>query len=147
MFSFSSLLDLLGKLCIPLVIAFVSYLLAKRQLNSSNVNQFRQRWMEDFRSTVSLFIAKAETVSIIDLDDSESYMKHFQEFVQTQMKIELLLNYEDDDHSKFVKKLNELRGIIHKKTVNNKNMRECIQEILEAAKDQLYSEWMIIKKA
>jgi len=125
MFSFSSLLDLLGKLCIPLVIAFVSYLLAKRQLNSSNVNQFRQRWMEDFRSTVSLFIAKAETVSIIDLDDSESYMKHFQEFVQTQMKIELLLNYEDDDHSKFVKKLNELRGIIHKKTVNNKNKYKC----------------------
>jgi hypothetical protein len=102
--------------------------------------------MEDFRSTVSLFIAKAETVSIIDLDDDESYMKHFQEFVQTQMKIELLLDYENDDHNQFISKLEELRDIIHKKNVNNKKMQECINEILEAAKDALYDEWMIIKK-
>jgi len=141
------IIEMLRYLLIPLVIAFVSYYLAKRQLNSSNINLFRQRWMEDLRSNVSLFIAKAETISIIDLDDDEAYMKHFQELVQTQMKVELLLDSEEEDHNKLIEEMDKLRDLIHEKEINDEKVQDSIYHILESTKDALYNEWMIIKKA
>lgn len=140
------LVELLRYLLIPLVIAIVSYFLARRQLNGSNVNLFRQKWMDDLRNSVSLFISKAELISIVDLDDGETYFKHYQELTQMQAKVELLLDAEDEQHKKLVKKMVELREIIHENKIKEKKMQQCLDDVLALTKVALNKEWMIIKR-
>lgn len=44
--------DLLGKICIPLVIGFISYFIAKKNINATGITQFRQKWIDTLRESI-----------------------------------------------------------------------------------------------
>jgi len=65
------ILDILGKICIPLFIVLITFVIARKQIINTGVTQFRQKWIDNLRDAISLYIAKAEMISILDLDDEE----------------------------------------------------------------------------
>ncbi|WP_426670537.1 hypothetical protein ACPPVU_04670 [Mucilaginibacter sp. McL0603] len=131
---------LLDKLCIPIIIAALSYFLAKRQLLSGNMLQFRQRWIDDLRNAISLFIAKAEMISIIDLDDDDSYFSHSMELSQMQNKVELMLNPNVDTQQIIINRMSDIKKIIHEEEVNEDKLKALINDLLEMSRGVLSKE-------
>lgn len=143
------LLDLGGKVLIPLIIGWVSYKIARRQISNSGVTQFRQKWIDNVRDAISVFIAKAEVISMLDYDEDEAYFEHFKELSQMQHKIELFLNPQEEDHNEIVELLNDIREIIHEETIDEKledKMYDKIQKLLNVSKRVLKREWNVVKK-
>lgn len=53
------------------------------------------------REAISLFIAKAEMIAMLNLDDDENYFEHYKE-LSTTNKIELMLNPDEKGHNKII---------------------------------------------
>jgi hypothetical protein len=133
-------LDFLDKSCIPIIIAVLSYYLAKRQLLSGNVLQFRQRWIDDLRNAISLFIAKAEMISMLDLNDDDAYFSHIMEFSQMQNKVELMLDLNKKDQQDISDIMNSIRENIHEDEINETELNELINSLLETSRTVLNEE-------
>jgi len=141
-------LDLGGKILIPLTIGWVSYIIARRQIANSGVTQFRQKWIDNVRDAISIFIAKAEVISLLDFEEEEPYREQFKELSQMQHKIELFLNPNENDHNEIVKLMDEIRDIIHEEDLNDKledKLYDKIQELLDVSKRVLKREWNVVK--
>jgi hypothetical protein len=54
---------------ISVTAVIVTYIVAKQNRWNTGVTQFRQRWIDNLRDAISLFIAKAEMIYMLDLDD------------------------------------------------------------------------------
>ena len=129
---------------------FVTYIVAKQNRWNTGVTQFRQQWINNLRDAISLFIAKAELISMLDLDDN-AYYAHFEELSQMNSKIELLLNPTEDDHNELVDKMGEIRELIHSEITEDfeefEDMVENnVQELLEISKRVLKKEWNVVKQ-
>ena len=143
------LLDLAGKIIIPLIIGYVSYNIARRQIVNSGITQFRQKWIDNLRDAISLFIAKAEAISTLDYEDDEAYVEHFTELSQMQSKIELFLNPKEDDQDKIMELMEDIREIIHEENWTNdveKELERSIEELLEVSRRVLRREWRRVKE-
>jgi hypothetical protein len=145
--SFVNLVDLFSKLLIPIIIGYVTYLIAKRQIANSGVTQFRQNWINELRSTISLFISKAELISILDVDDEKNYREAFKDFCQCQYKIELLLNPNESDHNSIITHLEKIRQLIHTEDeIDEEELDQSIVILLEVTKRVLKREWQVVKR-
>lgn len=146
----SYVLDLLGKVCIPIIIGVITFIVAKKQITNAGVTQFRQKWIDNLRDAISIYIAKAEMISMLDFDDDKTYFEHFKELSQMQYKIELMLNSSESDHADIVEIIGEIRDIIHDEDINEdeleNNLGELILELVEVSKRVLKREWSIVKK-
>lgn len=146
----SDFFQLISTIVIPLFVIGITFLIAKRQILNTGVTQFRQQWIDNLRESISIFIAKAEMISMLDLDDDDGYLEHFKELSQTHHKIELMLNPEEDDHNKIIEKLDEIRELIHDEEIGEDELEEkldnVIVELLEVSKRTLKREWNVVKK-
>ena len=145
-----NLADILSNICIPLIIGWITFIIAKRQIRGSGVTQFRQQWINDLRESISLFITKAELISMLDLDDDETYFDCFEELSQTQNKIELMLNPEEDDHNEVIAILDNMRELAHDEKLREDKlearMNKEIEKLLAVSKRVLKREWNVVKK-
>lgn len=170
LFNKNDLLDLMGKICIPLVIGYITYAVAKKNINAAGVTQFRQKWIDNLRESISLFITQAEMISILpfeeevdedEIDEDEyeiieeptnedPYYAHFKELIQMQHKIELLLNPNEDDHNEIVNLLEEIRIWVHEQNVSEEvheeKLEKLIKKLMDVTKRVLKREWSIVKK-
>lgn len=148
-FSIDYITDILGKICIPIIIGAITFIIAKKQITNAGVTQFRQKWINDLRDSISLFIAKAEMISVIDLDDNENYYRNFTELAQTQHKILLLLNPLENDHKEIGKVLDEIRDLIHEEDISDDSLDEemdkKINELIKISQAVLKREWNVVK--
>ena len=127
----------------------MTYIVAKQNRWNTGVTQFRQKWIDNLRDAISLFIAKAEMISMLDLDD-EAYYDHYEELSQMHTKVELLLNPIEDDHNELVEKMNEIRELIHDEITEDadefENMVDNkVKELLIISKRVLKKEWIVVK--
>jgi len=122
--------DLLGKICIPLIIGYITYIIAKKQITSTGVTQFRQKWIDNLRDAISLYIAKAEMISMLDFDDDEKYFEHFKELSQMQYKIELMLNSSEKDHNEVIEYVGNIRDLIHDEEIHEDELDERLNELI-----------------
>jgi hypothetical protein len=143
----SQFLGVIDKVLIPIIVAFITYIIARKQITNSSVTQFRQRWIDDLRNAVSLYIAKAELIQMLKIDDDEGYFQHFTDFAQTQHKIELLLNPTDGNHGYVIICLENLRETAHWETeVDPSVVRDEIINLIDAVRAVIKDEWLSIKK-
>lgn len=143
------LLDLAGKIIIPLIIGYVTYIISRKQIANSGVTQFRQKWIDSLRDAISLFIAKAEVIATLDYEDEETYVEHFFELSQMQGKIELYLNPNEDDHIEIIALMEDIREIIHEENWTDKvedKLNESIEELLDISRKVLRREWKKVIK-
>jgi len=134
---------------ISVIAVIVTYIVAKQNRWNTGVTQFRQKWIDNLRDAISLFIAKAEMISMLDLDD-EAYYDHYEELSQMHTKVELLLNPIEDDHNELVEKMNEIRELIHDEITEDadefENMVDNkVKELLIISKRVLKKEWIVVK--
>ncbi len=141
--------NIVSTMLIPLIIGWITFVIAKKQIRGTGVTQFRQQWINNLTEAISLFIAKAEVISILDLDD-EDYTVHFKELSQTQHKIELMLNPKEKDHNELNEAIDIVRDLIHDEDLEdnelNEKMNEEIEKLLAVAKRVLKREWEVVKK-
>jgi len=144
------LIDLLGKICIPVIIGYITFAVAKKQITNAGVTQFRQKWIENLRDSLSIFIAKAEMISMLDFDEDEEYFEHFKELSQMQHKVELLLNPTETDHNEIVALIGDIRELVHDKEIQEDEldtiMDEKIEGLMEVSKRVMKREWNVVKK-
>ena len=144
------LLAILDRLCIPIIVAVITYVIAKKQIVNSGVTQFRQKWIDDLRNSISIFIAQAEMISMLDFDDDKQYFENFQDLSQMQNKIELMLNPLEEDHNQLIEIANKIREIIHDENIDDDELEEVlnkkIDELLDISKAVLKKEWIVIKQ-
>ncbi|MGY4536277.1 hypothetical protein ACVW0P_000684 [Mucilaginibacter sp. UYNi724] len=142
--------DIVEKAIIPIIIGFITYLISKKQIVGTGVTQFRQRWIDELRKAVTLYIAKAEMIAMMDLDDQKTYFSHFQELAQMQYQIELMLNPGEDDHIKINVIAKSIRNIVHDESFSDeileKMLTQKIEQLLKATKSVLKTEWQVVKK-
>jgi hypothetical protein len=146
----NQIVDLLGKICIPLIIGWITFVIAKRNIINTGVTQFRQQWIDNLRNSISVFIAKAEVISLMDFEEDEPYTEQFEELCQMQYKIELLLNPLEDNHNEIISLLESIREIIHDEKISDarmdKELSRNIDDLLDITKTVLKEEWNIVKK-
>jgi len=135
---------------VAIIAVTVTYIAGKRNRWNSGVTQFRQEWINDLRQAISLFIAKAEVISMLDLDDDE-YYEHYQELSESNNMVELLLNPNEDQHNELISKMDEIRELIHDETYNDpdkfeKKVDKKVMELLEISKAVLKTEWNVVKR-
>lgn len=142
--------NLISQILIPILVAVVTYIIAKKQITNAGVTQFRQNWIDNLRDAISLFIAKAEMISVLERDDDENYREHFKELSQMQHKVELLLNPNENDHQEIVDLLEGIRDTIHDDEMDDETLDEKIDELidklLDVSKRVLKREWNVVKK-
>ena len=143
-------LGVLDKVLIPIIIAAITYIIAKKQITNSSITQFRQKWIDDLRNCISIYIAKAEMISMLDLNDDEQYFKHFKELSQMQNKIALMLNPLEKDHNQLIEITEEIRELIHDEDVDDEELEKRLDKkiavLLDVSKIVLKKEWNVIKK-
>lgn len=131
-----------------------TYLASKRNNWNAGVTQFRQQWINNLRDALSLFIAKAETISMTDYHDDNLYFAHFTELSQSYNKVILLLNPNDPDYQAVLKQMDEIRQLIHseeeEKFENDAEFQiyfdNQIAGLLKVSQIVLKREWNVIKK-
>lgn len=142
--------SLISQILIPVLVAIITYIIARKQITNAGVTQFRQNWIDNLRDAISIYVAKAEMITILDFDDDESYLEHFKELSQMQHKIELLLNPNESDHQEIVTLINNIRDIIHDEEIDEKELDKktdnYIDRLMEVTKRVLKREWNIVKK-
>lgn len=140
------IIDLLGKICIPVIIGAITFIIAKRQITNAGVTQFRQKWIDNLRDSISKYVAQAETISMLELNDDISYFREFKELAQTQHKIELMLNREESDHSEIIGHISDIRDLIHENKIDQDKFNEMIKALIGVSQDVLKREWKVVKK-
>lgn len=142
--------SLISQILIPILVAIVTYVIAKRQITNAGVTQFRQNWIDNLRDAISVYVSKAEMITILDFDDDKSYQEHFKELSQMQYKIELLLNPNESDHLEIVSLIRNIRDVIHDEEITDEKMDEqvdnLIDRLMDVTKKVLKREWNVVKK-
>jgi hypothetical protein len=167
------MVDLLGKVAIPLVILLGTLWVAKKQIShaatiaekqftnaaiiaekqiiSSSITQFRQKWIDNLRDAISLFAAKAEMIAMLEPDEDEQYIAHFKELSMMEYKIQLMLNLEEKDHEELITLVEDIRELIHDEESYEDDafdeiLDEGIAELLEVSAKVLKREWNVVKQ-
>ncbi|ESU28726.1 hypothetical protein FLJC2902T_13190 [Flavobacterium limnosediminis JC2902] len=135
-------ITILTSILIPIIIGFITYIIAKKQIINTGVTQFRQQWINSLRDTISVFISRAEYTSI--QENQEKIKEAFREIVEAEFKIELLLNPSEEDHNKLVEKMREIRDLIYF-VPDNDTLDIHIEELLAITKKVLKREWNVVK--
>lgn len=142
--------NLISQILIPVLVAIITYIIAKKQITNAGVTQFRQNWIDNLREAISAYIAKAEMISMLDYDDDENYFEHFKDLSRMQYKIELLLNPNEDDHKEVVNLISDIRDVIHEEDIEDdkldKRIDDLIDRLLDVSKNVLKREWNVVKK-
>jgi predicted RNA-binding protein with EMAP domain len=137
-------ISLIGTILIPIIIGFITYIIAKKQITNTGITQFRQQWINSLRDTLSLFIARVEYTII--QEDNIKIKEAFHEMVEAKFKAEMLLNPNEDDHNALVKKMQEIRHMVYEdESVENKIDDE-VEKLLTISKRVLKREWNVVKK-
>lgn len=141
--------DFAEKIAIPLLVAGITYFIARKQLVNSGLTQFRQRWIDDLRDSISTFITEAEIISMLDMEDDEQYFEHFRELSRMSIRIALMLNPNEEEHNKVKSYVEKIRNIIHDDKISEKKLGQAlnrnIEELLIASKLVLKKEWNRVK--
>ena len=138
--------SLISQILIPILVAFITYIIAKRQITNAGVTQFRQNWIDDLREAISIYIAKAEMISTFDFEDDDNYYDQFEELTHMQHKIELMLNPNEADHVEISKIIEEIREVIHEEELNEPLFDKLIKDLMKITKSVLKREWNVVKK-
>jgi len=142
--------DFAEKIAIPLIVAGITYFIARKQLVNSGVTQFRQQWINDLRNSISLFITEAEIIAMIDMSDDKLYFEHFRELSQMSTRIALMLNPNEEEHESLNRCVEKIRDVIHNEKISEeklgKKLNKNIDELLIVAKQVLKKEWVRVKK-
>ena len=136
---------------VTVLAVIITYVIAKQNRWNTGLTQFRQKWIDELRNAISLFITKAEMIIMFDLDDNKNYFEHFKELSEMNNRVELLLNPTEDDHNEIIEKMNEIREIIHDETYEDHDVLTMdvdakIEELLSITKRVLKKEWNVVKK-
>jgi len=129
---------------IPLIVAVITFRLSMRQITNAGVIQARQLWINALRDTLSTFISRAEFIVITE--DGNKKDEAYQIMVESQYKIELLLNPLEEDHNNINLLLEEIRNIIFEDVIDEGLFDARISELLNHSKRVLKREWNVVKK-
>jgi hypothetical protein len=142
-------LTVITNLFISIYTRKTSITIAKQQITNSGLTQFRKQWIDNLTNSISLFVAKAEMISMLEFDDYENYDEHFQELSQMHYKIELLLNPLEEDHLELVCLIGQIRDIIHDEEMEDDKIENeldnLIAQLMKVAKTVLKREWNVVK--
>jgi len=148
--NWTAITDVLEKVLIPVIIGYITYQISKKQIINAGITQFRQRWIDELREAVTLYIAKAEMIAMLEFGDNEKYSEHFQQLVQMQYQIELMLNPGEEDHNKINIITTNIRNVVHDEHIDNNTLDRLlthkIDQLLKATKVVLKKEWAVVKK-
>ncbi len=136
------IITIFSSILIPVIIGFITYIIAKKQIANTGITQFRQQWISSLRDTLSVFISRAEYTHV--QQDQNEIKRTFRELVEAEFKIELLLNPLEDDHNKLVEKLREIRDLVYF-FPNDETLDNNIDELLQISKKVLKREWNVVK--
>lgn len=139
-----TILDIGGKLLIPIIIGIITFVIAKRQITNTGVTQFRQQWINTLRDTISIFISKAEYTIV--QTDKEKIKEAFSELCLAQYKIEMLLNPQENDHNEIIKQIKEIRYLVYEEPEKEDKIWEEIDKLVQLSKQVLKREWAVVKK-
>jgi peptidoglycan hydrolase CwlO-like protein len=131
-----------SSILIPIIIGFITYIIAKKQITNTGITQFRQQWINSLRDTLSNFISLAEYTNV--QQDQEKIKEAFKEITAAEFKIELLLNPLEEDHKKLTEKMREIRDLIYYPQ-DNDTLDFHIAELLDISKKVLKREWNVVK--
>ena len=142
-FDINIISSILSSILIPIIIGFITYIIAKKQIINTGVTQFRQQWINSLRDTLSTFISLAEYTNVIE--NKIKIKEAFREITAAEFKIELLLNPLEEDHNKLIEKMRKIRDLIYF-FPDNDTLDTHIDELLEISKKILKREWNVVKK-
>ncbi len=138
----------LGTILIPVLVSYITYLIAKKQITNAGVTQFRQQWIENLRNSISDYISKAEflLLEIKTNQRNDQYLIDiYQELLKLRYKIDLMLNPLEDDHKKIIDYLVKIRNGIYDKNVTVFALQTEISQLNEFTKKVLKMEWNVVK--
>lgn len=140
--------QLLGTVVIPIIIGFITYLIAKNQIRNAGVTQFRQQWIENLRKSISDFIGKVEYLSMEIKQNNrndQTIVDMYQDLVRLRYKIDLMLNPKEDDHKLIIEKIIKLRNGLYKPEISTTDIQNEITSLTSTTKDVLKREWKVVK--
>jgi hypothetical protein len=141
--------QLLGTVVIPIIIGFITYMIAKNQIRNAGVTQFRQQWIENLRTSISDFIGKVEYLSLEIKQNNRSdqtIVDMYQDLIRLRYKIDLMLNPKEDDHKLIIEKIVTLRNGLYKPEISTTDIQNEIASLTNTTKDVLKREWTVVKK-
>jgi hypothetical protein len=145
----SEIITVVSSVLIPLIIGTVTFLIAKKQIINTGITQFRQRWIDELRNSISIYISKAEMIAMLEYDEEELYFEYFEELSQMHSKIELMLNPNEAEHNSLLGCISKIRDLIHKEGIKveklEKNLDKAIGQLLIISKTVLKKEWEVVK--
>ncbi|MFN8231155.1 MAG: hypothetical protein U0V03_09575 [Bacteroidia bacterium] len=140
--------QLIGTIIIPILVSFLTYFIAKKQITNAGVTQFRQQWIDNLRNCISEYISKAEFLLLeikINNKNEQSLVDIYQDLIKLRYKIDLMLNPNEDDHKKIIEYLKNIRNGIYDNNVTAENIQTEIAQLNEFTKTVLKKEWNVVK--
>lgn len=140
--------QLIGTIIIPIIIGYITYLIAKKQITNAGVTQFRQQWIDNLRTAISDYISKAEFLLLeikTNKRNEQQLIDIYQELLRLRYKIDLMLNQKEEDHKKIVAFLVSIRNGIYDDKVSIIDLQTNISQLNEFAKTVLKQEWNVVK--
>jgi hypothetical protein len=136
---------------------FVSYTIAKKQINASTVSLNRQQWINTLRDTIADFVSKSSMVYCLGLKhyaDGQS-VPRLEQLNLLSHKIVLSLNPNEDDHKKLSAIMNDIISYIVNSLKERKDtgatevnpiIDEKKNELIGVAQKILKREWNRVKR-
>lgn len=137
-----------GSALIALVVGIMAYQAQRRQARSATAN-FRKEWQAQLRDAISKFVSVAMYVSEeLDQDealrDSRESKRAYQEMVQAQALIHLLLDARKTDHQAIVDLTRDL--VVEIWENKRDNVSDLLQRLITASGVVLDQTWQEMKK-
>jgi hypothetical protein len=147
-----SLISAITALTAIIIGPLVSWKIAKRQISASTITTSRQQWINNLRETISDFLAKANTVYGLAKNHyaNEQSILRIEQLAQLNYKIHLLINPNEEDHSKLARLVDYISSSLNKlaKTEDIDLIHEVgdkQEELIKLSQQILKREWERVK--
>jgi len=122
--------------------------IAKLDFNKTVISGNRQEWINDLRNSISLYMAKIDAYELIVNYEKDNYDKitsKFEEIMNLELKINLLLNPDEKDSKRLKKLIRNYTRAISKEAITQPP-DELKLYISEATQKILKTEWERVKR-
>ena len=130
----------------------ISLLIARRQIRASVISTNRQAWINSLREAIASFLAKeaiARNLNRLSHADSSS-LGRIEEITRLKWHISLLINPQEEDHSRLDSLLDKLTNTINNNNPDSQdvdaNIDDLRQEVIKLSQTIFKREWKRVKR-
>jgi predicted membrane protein len=125
---------------------------ATKQIKSSSISSFRQKWIENLRDCIAEFISVSQYIYLVaylnNSQPNQDTIDNFKKLSFLQEKIELYLNPTKNRHLEIMRSTNIIRDLLYAKDKTPKEREQILAETSNLTKkvnEILKEEWQRIK--